>query len=104
MHQIGLRQLLVVCVASGAALVVGAICCGLAIAAHLISPPMLNLHVGSVTLVSFLLPSGCPVAQLCAVANHAHENYVYAIWLFIKSTTSIAPHGVEVLRVPLVAP
>jgi hypothetical protein len=104
MHQIGLRQLLVVCVAIGAALVVGAICCGLAIAAHLISPPTLNLHVGSVTLVSFLLPSACPGAPLCPVANQAHENYIYVIWLSIKSTTTIAPHGVEVLRVPLTAP
>ena len=104
MRQIGLRQFLVVCVAGGAALVVGAICCGLAITAHLISPPMFNLHVGSVTLVSFLIPSGCPVAQLCPVAYQAHENYVYAIWLFINSTTSIAPHGIEVLRVPLAAP
>jgi hypothetical protein len=57
-----------------------------------------------VTLVSFLLPAGCPVAQLCPVANQAHESYIYAIWLYINSTTSIAPHGVELLRIPLTAP
>jgi hypothetical protein len=104
MHQIGLRQFLIVFVAGGMGLIAGAIGVGLAIEAHLISPPVLNLQMGCVTLVSFLLPSECPVAQLCAVANQAHENYIYAIWLLIQCTTSMDPHSVEVLRLSLAAP
>lgn len=104
MRDIDLKQILVIGVTSAAMLLAGAIGFGLAIEAHLIIPPPLNLQVGGVSLVSFLLPHECPAAQLCPVANRSHESYSYALWLFIYSNPSLAPHVFEVMRLPLAAP
>jgi len=104
MRDIDLKQILVIGVTGAAMLMAGAIGFGLTVEAHLILPPTLNLQVGSVSLVSFLLPHECPAAQLCPVANQSHESYSYALWLFIYSKPSMAPHVFEIMRLPLAVP